>query len=97
MVTPAQQALLPRNNTVNKTLDVYPNPANQFFVVYNYATNKKRSATLYDMNGRVIRQLTLSQAASRINVSELPAGLYILRITEANQNVIRTEKIVISH
>ena len=88
-----QEIVLPNN----KTLDIYPNPANQYVVVYNYALNKKRTASLYDMNGRAMRQIDLSQTANKINVSNLSSGLYILRVTDATQGIIRTEKIVITH
>lgn len=96
-ISPAEEQRLPQNNTGNKTLDVYPNPASQFIVVYNYSITNSRTVALFDMNGRMMKQQLLTQTASRINVNDLPSGVYILRVTEANKTVIRTEKIIISH
>ena len=96
-VTAAQEQRLPPSNTANKTVDVYPNPASQFIVVYNYSMENTRTASLYNMNGTLMQQQRLQQSASRMDVSNLPAGLYILKITDAKKTNIRTEKIIISH
>lgn len=95
-ITDVKEQRLPTNNTNNRTLDVYPNPANQFVVVYNYSSDNTRTAALYDMNGRMMKQQLLSQSASRMNVGNLSPGLYILRVTDATKTIIRTEKIIIS-
>jgi hypothetical protein len=76
-------------------VDVYPNPANQFVVVYNYA-NERRTISLFDLNGRlVIQQAT--QQTTRINTGSLALGLYILKVNDAKNKTIRTEKIIIRH
>ena len=92
---PIVEAQLPSTNTKNKTLDVYPNPANQFFVVYNYSIEKNRACVLYDLNGRILKQQLLQQSASKIDVSNLTPGMYILKIVDATKQVIRTEKILV--
>jgi hypothetical protein len=76
---------------------VYPNPASQFIVVYNYAAEKTRTATLYDLNGKAVRQTTLALAATRINIGTLASGLYILKVIDAKNATIRVEKIIVSH
>ncbi|MBL7744538.1 MAG: PQQ-dependent sugar dehydrogenase [Chitinophagaceae bacterium] len=95
-ITKAQAKQLPQNNTNDRTLDVYPNPASQFIVVYNYSTDNNRIVALYSMNGKMMKQQRLTQSASRLTVSDLPSGLYILRVTDAKKTIIRTEKIIIS-
>jgi glucose/arabinose dehydrogenase len=90
-----QPESMPAENTRNKTVDVYPNPANQFVVVYNYA-NERRTISLFDLNGRlVIQQAT--QQTTRINTGSLALGLYILKVNDAKNKTIRTEKIIIRH
>ncbi len=86
-----------QQNVSNKTIDVYPNPASNFIVVYDYSTENNRRAVLYDLNGRAVRQKVLSSRSSRINTSDLAAGLYILKVVDAKNAIIRVEKIVISH
>ena len=88
---------VPPTDVSNKTLDVYPNPANQFILVYNYAGGTTRTAILYNMLGKALITQALRQQASTINVGTLASGVYILRVTDVKNKVIRTEKIVISH
>ncbi len=83
-------------NTSDKTLDVYPNPASQYIIVYNYSAETTRMAILYDMNGRVIRRQLLQQKSVRIDVHDLKSGLYILKVTDTKGKPIRTEKIIIN-
>jgi PQQ-dependent dehydrogenase (s-GDH family) len=90
-----QQRNLPRDYTADKTLDIYPNPANQFVVVYNYV-NEQRTVSLFDLNGRLVKQ-QLAQGTTRINTGSLAPGMYILKVTGAGKHAIRTEKILISH
>lgn len=82
-------------NVTNKTLDVYPNPATNFIVVYNHNNENGRTAMLYDINGRLVMQQPLLQTASRMNVSRLTPGTYVLRVMDASKNILRTEKLLI--
>jgi DNA-binding beta-propeller fold protein YncE len=79
----------------DKTIDIYPNPATNFVVVYNYAGEAGRTATLFDMNGRTVKQQLTNGTATRMDTREIPNGLYILRITNATGRIIHTEKLVI--
>lgn len=91
-----QEQRLPENTPENKTLDIYPNPADQFIVVYNYSTGN-RMASLFDLNGRLVKQQLLTQSAARINTSNLPPGMYVLKVTDTKNKPVRTEKILIAH
>jgi hypothetical protein len=90
-----QPESMPAENTRNKTVDVYPNPANQFVVVYNY-TNERRTVSLIDLNGRLVLQQA-AQQTTRINTGSLAPGFYILKVHDARNKNIRTEKIIIRH
>ncbi len=79
----------------DKTIDIYPNPATNFIVVYNYAGEAGRMATLFDMNGRRVKQQLTSGTATRIDTREIQNGMYILRITNATGTILHTEKLVI--
>ncbi|MBS4066501.1 MAG: T9SS type A sorting domain-containing protein, partial [Chitinophagaceae bacterium] len=82
-------------NIANKTLDVYPNPAVNFIVVYNHGNESGRTAMLYDVNGRMVMQQPMLQTASRMDVSRLTPGTYVLRVIDAGKNILRTEKLLI--
>jgi len=74
-------------------LKLYPNP------VENYATLEfELSGTsnvliqVYDMQGRVIRDLNLGnrsgQLKERLDFSDLPAGTYFIRMNAGNQTTV---------
>ncbi|QNA45211.1 PQQ-dependent sugar dehydrogenase [Lacibacter sediminis] len=80
----------------DKTIDIYPNPATNFIVVYNYSTEAGRIIELFDVKGRRVKQQAANGLATRMETSELPAGMYVLRITAASGTVLRTEKLIIN-
>jgi len=73
---------------------VYPNPANNYLIVYNYKTEKRR-ILLYDMSGKAVRNMQTNELATRVNTQDLKTGLYILSVKGPDGKNIRTEKIVI--
>jgi hypothetical protein len=53
---------------------------------------------IYNMQGQIIKTLTLNQQTPRaqIEVAELPAGVYLLKIRQ-NGSLIATERLGIQH
>lgn len=90
----AVQNTLPADKKDN-SVDIYPNPATNFIVVYNYAAEAGRMATLFDMNGRTVKQQITNGTATRIDTRAVPNGMYILRITNAKGTILHTEKVVV--
>jgi PQQ-dependent dehydrogenase (s-GDH family) len=80
----------------DKTIDIYPNPATNFIVVYNYSNEAGRLIELFDVKGRRVKQQAANGLATRMETSELPAGMYVLRITGASGTILRTEKLIIN-
>lgn len=79
----------------DKSLDVYPNPASNYFVVYDYAAEQTRRIELTDITGKIVKRQAAMNIATRIDVSDLSNGLYILKVTDAKGKTIRTEKMII--
>ncbi len=81
------------NELNNGNLNIFPNPANTEL----YVANAKANSIFYlqDITGKIIYQQQLISSNSLIDMSNFESGIYITRITE-NDNVIRTEKLVIS-
>jgi len=94
--TKAMNDLLTENNGQHdESIDIYPNPAANFFIIYNYkATNSQIS--LYDISGRRIKNIKSNEATTRINVSGLPNGVYVLTIKKGDSKNILTEKIIVA-
>ena len=79
----------------DKSIDVYPNPATDYFVVYNYKLAKTQ-VLLYDISGKLIKNMQSKDLTTRVDVSKLANGVYILTIKGADSKNIRTEKIIIA-
>ena len=79
----------------DKSIDVYPNPAIDYFVIYNYKLTNSQ-IQLYDISGKLIKNMQSKDLATRVDVSNLSNGVYILTIKSPDSKNIRTEKIVIA-
>ena len=74
-------------NTNNLNVSLYPNPVND---ILNIDTKEEiLSVEVFTLQG----QKVLSSKENKINVSELPAGIYLVRIQDVNNN-IATKKII---
>lgn len=66
---------------------VYPNPAkDEFTITGNF--DVPALLELYDVMGRLVRQFTVDGSQFSVDVSELPAGLYIWSIGTARGKVV---------
>jgi len=80
----------------NRTIDVYPNPATTYIVVYNYEEVQGRSIELMDMGGRMVKKVQVTAMATRIETGKVSNGLYILKVLDKKGKLLRLEKVVIN-
>jgi hypothetical protein len=52
----------------DKSIDVYPNPARTYFIIYNYAV-ENRLVQLFDINGRLVRNIQTKELATRVDIT----------------------------
>ena len=73
-------------------IEVYPNPASSLLNIK--ATENINAAYVVDMLGKVLMQdNTLKKSAVQLDITELPAGLYFIRINTVNaQKLIKIVK-----
>ncbi|HEX6845840.1 MAG TPA: T9SS type A sorting domain-containing protein, partial [Chitinophagaceae bacterium] len=83
------------NDTRNKNIDVYPNPAINYFIVYNYDLSNNM-ISLYDISGKLMMSKQTKDLATRVDVNDLPNGVYVLTIKGTDGKISRTEKMVIA-
>ena len=76
------------DNSTEDNFSIYPNPANENIMIVN-AQNS--DITLYDLYGKAVLNSNNISNNFSLNVSELPAGTYILRII--NGDKISSKKI----
>ena len=79
------------------SIDVYPNPASSYFIVYNYKDAGSRIIELADLSGRIVDRKKSVAMTTRIETDLLPNGFYILKITDEKGKPIRTQKIIVQH
>ena len=74
-------------NTNNLEVGLYPNPVND---ILNIDTKEEvLSVEIFALQG----QKVMSSKQNKINIAELPAGIYLVRIEDVNNN-IATKKII---
>lgn len=78
-------------------ITAFPNPADQQVQIVGPDAKMLNgfSCEIIDMVGRTWMQGKLSD--QRLGVRNLPEGLYMLQIKDANQRVIQTQKVLIQH
>ncbi|SFN11625.1 Por secretion system C-terminal sorting domain-containing protein [Paenimyroides ummariense] len=79
-------------NTLDK-VQIYPNPVTSGKIYINAENTSTKTIELYDMLGKRIVFTEMNGYQKELNVSNLKAGVYILKLSEKNNSI--TRKIVI--
>ncbi len=78
----------------NSEISVGPNPATNV-VMINNVSNAKTTFTLFDLTGQKVMEEVLNSASNSVDVSSLPAGLYIYSLLDANKGIVKTAKLIV--
>jgi Secretion system C-terminal sorting domain/Beta-propeller repeat len=73
----------------SKQVSVYPNPAKDFIAISVGNDYLKSTAQITDMNGKVIKSLSIISNTFSVDVATLAAGMYFLKMENG-----KTEKII---
>ncbi len=78
----------------NITIQIYPNPANEIFVVHveDYLPSKM-FITIYDLRGKKVLHKRLYQGSNLIDLANVSVGVYVVGITERKM-LVKSEKLV---
>lgn len=74
---------------LEEVLQVYPNPATHTIFVnltQEVMDQPQKSITIYDNLGKVVKQVLAPQLTNQIDVSDMPYGTYILKLTFGNKH-----------
>ncbi len=70
------------------TLAAYPNPVTDYFMVEASSyTNRSLKYYLTDLNGNLIKEGTIEEPGTTIDVSRLAVAIYILNITDNTEHI----------
>ena len=72
-------------------VDIYPNPAQDYFEYRNMESMKVISVTIFDASGKVVKTINGNQ--SKVDVSHLAKGVYIVK-TKTSSNITLTNKLI---
>ena len=75
---------------VQPLLNIYPNPANDYFVVYNTLTTDPLSIKVYDAIGKIIIEKNLTLYNELVDISKLAKGIYFVEVLNAGQRIYKT-------
>jgi len=81
-----------KENESAVTLNVYPNPANDFLTI---EANENTLVKVMNLIGNVVSETMMETKSIRMDVSDLSAGLYFLSATDLKSNQTVTRKVVI--
>ncbi len=73
------------------SLQVYPNPATDHLIIdvsNNAPLHEPTLGTLMNMNGQIVQSFILQEANTQVEVGNLPAGIYVLKVLGANVKVV---------
>jgi PKD repeat protein len=76
-----------RDRNVNFTL--FPNPAAESISVQFMQAPNRETIQIYNSLGRLVKSINTSNSTTKINIANLPNGLYILRLKSHPGNALR--------
>jgi len=80
-------------NTINVTIS--PNPTSGLITINNNSNISSAVFSLYDVTGRKIMWQKIAEGANYAELTGTPAGIYIYRVQDENNTMIRTGKIIV--
>ena len=79
------------NITSSESISIYPNPTSD---VFNIDIESAAKASVYDLNGEIRRELSLSQGQNKVQLDELESGLYFLLISREGR-IVDQQKLIV--
>lgn len=90
-------ALSANNIDITEEIKVYPNPAREFLYLRDLPVNNAVNVEIYNILGRKMlsESFTSSNASNeqRIDINELQKGIYLVRVFDAQMNILATHSI----
>ncbi len=78
----------------NKLLSIFPNPAHEKFTILTNASSKG-TIQVTDQVGRLVKLEVFSQVSPTFDCSNLPKGIYFVKVTDSSNGNIKTNKLLV--
>lgn len=79
----------------DRDFKVFPNPATEAVFIRQYGKLQVLNATFFDVNGRLVKEASLGEMDSKIDVHDLPSGMYFIKI-DYQGHYLGTEKVMVN-
>ena len=79
-------------NQTKSHFSIYPNPANGFIIIAQSENSPQSHLTILNLSGQEILHQTFTKAATNIDISALPQGVYFVRLH--NEKMVEVNKMV---
>ncbi len=83
------------SNTDKGSISSYPNPVVDK-VSFNLGSNNTAKVSIFNIIGGRVLDAKLSKENKTITIGHLPAGTYVWQMRDANDNIIKTDKLVLT-
>lgn len=74
------------DNVRNTAFTVYPNPATDFIHI---TLHEASTVELFDLSGKCVYRDRLPEGTTRISLSTLPSGIYLLKANHTIEKIIK--------
>lgn len=72
-------------------ISIYPNPATHYISIDN--DDNVKEISIYSLTGRKALSFKDVEAGEQYDVTELPSGMYLVRIIDSSNKIITTQRI----
>ncbi|MBL0202550.1 MAG: fibronectin type III domain-containing protein [Chitinophagaceae bacterium] len=90
----ATQQEIPSVDNSKLTVKVFPNPVADKLTVYLTGDNTRKNLVMYNVNGKVMYSQTVTDMFTTLDVRKIPGGVYYLKLTDTDGNLLHSEKFV---
>ncbi len=77
---------------IKNSVKIYPVPAIDFI---NIATSNESGVSLFDITGKEVLSVEI-QGIKKLDVSSFKPGVYLVRVTDIDSGLVRTERIILN-
>ncbi|RLD57968.1 MAG: hypothetical protein DRJ01_13185, partial [Bacteroidetes bacterium] len=75
-------------NRINTNISIYPNPAKNYIKINTDNLNIE-TCKIVDVNGKTIKQQAINSSKLKIEIADLPKGIYFLNLRTKNNTVTK--------
>lgn len=88
---PAVRLAPPVAEAVTGGLELFPNPASTSVTLNLTSGAQSGNIEIYDLNGRIVRQINMAQPSLTLDLNEFAEGMYLVKVRTADK--VYTEKL----